>query len=338
MEYSLDNRICTLKVVACFMVILLHLSGVLYVTQNDNWWPGNVYDSLVRSAVPLFLMIGGATLLSKQESLKDFFSKRAVRIIPPMLLWSTFYLWWLNHNGIATGNWVLAILKGPTMYHLWYFYALVGIYLFVPVLRKFYNNSSRSEHLYFIGIWFVVASVIPTVNNLFFNIHCEGYIGFETFSSTYHLAYFGGYIGYLVLGAYIADGKSNSRLGIFIFLLASVITAAGSYILSMRFAKPCEFFFVYLSPLVVAAGYGLFVAFMGMNRKEPSKVLSVLADCTLGIYGLHVFVIELFRMQGISVGIGNPWVTTPLIAIGVFVVCFIVIFVLRFVKPFRYVF
>ncbi|MBV5329610.1 MAG: acyltransferase family protein [Chlorobium sp.] len=259
-------------------------------------------------------------------------------LFPPLLLWSIFYLLWLYHNGIPTGNWVLAILKGPTMYHRWYFHALVGIYLFVPILRKFYINSTRSEHLWFIGIWFVVASIIPTFNNLFFNLHCEGYIGYETFSSTYHLSYFGGYIGYLVLGAYIADGISNTRLGIFIFLLASAITVAGSYLLSMSFGKPCEFFFVYLSPFVIAAGYGLFVAFMGLNRKAPSKMLLVLSDCTLGIYGLHVFAIEMFRMQGVSVGLGNPWVTTPLVAIGVFVVSFIVIFMLRLVKPLRYVF
>ncbi|WP_428825251.1 acyltransferase [Azonexus sp. IMCC34842] len=334
----MDNRICALRVLACFMVILLHLSAVIYGTVNERWWSGNFYDSLSRSSVPLFLMIAGATLLPKKENIKVFFGKRLVRIIPPLVLWSMLYLFWLDYNGVATGNWVAAMLKGPTMYHLWYFYALVGIYLFVPVIRKFYNNSSRSEHVWFIGVWFVVASVIPTLNNLIFNLHCEGYIGFDTFSSTYHLSYFSGYLGYLVLGAYIADGKYNSIFGTVVFLLASAITAAGSYILSAHFSQPCEFFFVYLSPFVVAAGYGLFIAFMGMDRKAPSKVLSVLADCTLGIYGLHVLVIELFRMQGISVGIGNPWVTIPLVTVGVFVTCFCVIFVLRLVKPFRYVF
>jgi len=80
---KLDNRICMLMVLACFMVILLHVSGVLYGTLDDKWWSGNVYDSITRSSVPLFLMIAGAILLPKQENLWDFFSKRLGRIIPP---------------------------------------------------------------------------------------------------------------------------------------------------------------------------------------------------------------------------------------------------------------
>ncbi|MGH8822038.1 MAG: acyltransferase family protein, partial [Rhodoferax sp.] len=80
---------------------------------NDKWWAGNVYDSLTRSSVPLFFMVSGATLLPKQEPIRAFFAKRFIRIVPPLLFWSIFYLWWLSYNGVATGNWAVAILLNP---------------------------------------------------------------------------------------------------------------------------------------------------------------------------------------------------------------------------------
>lgn len=187
----MDRRLSLLRVIACFMVIQLHVSAELFDVWDQKWWAGNVYDSLVRSSVPLFFMISGATLLPKQESIRVFFSKRFIRVIPPLLFWSIFYLWWLSYNGVKTGNWALAILSGPTMFHLWYFYALIGLYAFVPVLRKFYQHSTRQERAWFIGTWLTVTSLIPTAQNLAFNLHCAGYISFDRLPTTYQLSYFG---------------------------------------------------------------------------------------------------------------------------------------------------
>ncbi|NPC55770.1 acyltransferase [Caenimonas soli] len=332
----MDRRLSLLRVLACFMVVMLHVSGQVFGTWDGRWWAGNVYDSLVRSCVPLFFMIAGASLLRVDEPLRVFFGKRFLRIVPPLLLWSVFYLWWLHRNGVATGNWALAILKGPTMFHLWYFYALVGLYALVPVLRKFHQHSTRREQGWFIAVWLVVASLIPTAQNLLFNLHCEGYIAFDRLPVTYHLSYFGGYVGYLMLGAYIAEGKAGRTTGFAIFLAASVATMAGNYLLSRHFGKSCDFFLVYLSPFVVAAAYGLFSAVMAMRPGAPSKLLSTLADCSLGIYGLHVFVIDpLFQRKGWTAAAGNPWLVTPAVAAGVFVVSFAIIFAVRLIKPAR---
>lgn len=318
------------------MVILLHVAGAVYVKLGPQWWAGNVYDSLVRSSVPIFFMLAGMTLLRRDEPLGTFFGKRAWRILPPLLFWSLFYLWWLWYNGIGPANWVLAMLTGPTMYHLWYFYAIIGIYLAVPVLRKFYTNASRREHQWFLLVWLAVASLIPTAQAVLFNPHCEGYIRFDRLNDIYHLAYFGGYFGFLVLGAYIADGQPSRRLGWSVFLGASVATMLGNHWMAQAFGTACEFLFVYLSPFVIAAAWGLFSAVMAGPKGEAPRWLATLSDCTLGIYGLHVFVIDpVFLRRGWSATTGNPWVSTILVAAGVFVTCFVVVFLLRLVKPLR---
>ncbi|HWW08548.1 acyltransferase [Collimonas sp.] len=333
----MDRRISLLRVVACFMVILLHVSAENFHTFGNKWWAANFFDSLARACVPIFFMISGATLLSKSESLGDFFRKRFVKTLPPLIFWSVFYLWWLEHNGVQTGNWIVAILSGPTMFHLWYFYAIIGLYAITPILRKFYQNSTRAEQASFIGLWLLVASVYPLGQSLYQNMQCVD-MWLSTLPQTYHLFYLSGYAGYLLLGAFIVEGRSSVKVGLALFSAGTAGTIAGTYFLSTHLGAPCEYLYTYLSPFVVLAACGLFMAIMALPNAVPSKPLAALADCSLGIYCVHVIVIDpIFKSHGISATVGNPWITSMTTTVGVFLVSFVVIFIARKIKPFRYV-
>ena len=333
----MDKRIAQLRVLACFMVVLLHVSSTPFLSWDHNWWAGNFYDSLMRPCVPLFLMISGATLLGRDEPLSVFFRKRFVRIIPPLLFWSLFYLAWSSYKGGQTGNWVLAILSGPVKFHLWFFYELIGLYLVMPVLRKFFNGSSRKEQLWFICLWFMIASILPTLRNLL-QLHYSWTDLFDQFLGNFNLAFFDGLLGYLVLGAYAAKSKTSATAGWALFIVASLCTMFGTWLVCSWLGKPSELLFSYLSPFVIAAAYGLFIVFMDMKKGAPSKLVTTIGDCTLGIYGLHIFIIDpLFNQNGFSVTIGNPWLMVPLVSLCVFLVSFSIIYLLRLVRPLRYV-
>lgn len=335
----MDRRISAVRVLACYMVVLLHVSGEHFVRPGPGWWAGNVLDSLTRCCVPLFFMVAGATMLGRDEPLGSFFRKRVLRILPPLLLWSVFYLWWLWYNDGGPANWALAIIQGPTMFHLWYFYALVGIYAALPIVRKFYIHSSRRDRVLFVAAWFLVASLVPTAQNLLFNRHCDGYIGFARLNDIYHLTWFGGYMGYLVLGAVAADRPAPARAGWAAFLGGSLATMAGNWWLARQFGASCEFFLVYLSPFVVAAAWGLFTVVMSVGEGTPPRWLTVLSDCTLGIYGLHVIVIgPVLQRLGWDILGGNPWINPVAYATAAFALCFVVIYIFRLVPPLRRVF
>lgn len=336
----MDRRVSLLRIVACFMVILLHVSAENFHAFGEKWWAANFYDSLTRACVPIFFMISGANLLSKDEALGTFFRKRFLKIIPPLIFWSCFFLWWLAYNGVTIGNWdawVVKIMSGQTMFHLWYLYALVGLYAVVPVLRKFYQHSSRKEHLAFILLWFAVASIYPTIMALMNDTQC-GSLQLGLLATQYHLTYFGGYIGYLLLGAYIADSRGSLMAGLTIFASCSAATMAVTYFWSQHLGGPCEFFYIYLSPLVVGAAYGLYTAFMGMKPGVPSRWVMAISDCTLGIYCIHIFMIDpIFKARAISATLGNPWVTSLTTSICVFAGSFVLIYILRLIKPLRYI-
>ena len=141
-----------------------------------------------------------------------------------------------------------------------------------------------------------------------------------------------------MLGAFLADKPLGRRTGFWLFGVGSVGPMVASTWLSRRYGAACELFFVYLSPLVILAACGLFSAVMSTDKGEPSPWLARISDCTLGIYGLHVFVIDpIFMRRGLIATAGNTWISPLLVAAGVFAICLAVVFAVRLVKPFRWV-
>ena len=89
----------TLRALATLGVIIIHISSPLVnMTYGKNmpyWWIGNVVDSAVRFAVPLFLMLSGATMLGKEYKLSDFYKKRFMRVFIPFVFWLLVCVWFL---------------------------------------------------------------------------------------------------------------------------------------------------------------------------------------------------------------------------------------------------
>ncbi|MFZ4557738.1 MAG: acyltransferase family protein, partial [Pseudanabaena sp.] len=60
------------RIFAVIAVIVLHVSAIVVVGIKDfndpQWWFGNIYDSMVRWCVPVFVMISGALLLSETKN------------------------------------------------------------------------------------------------------------------------------------------------------------------------------------------------------------------------------------------------------------------------------
>jgi surface polysaccharide O-acyltransferase-like enzyme len=333
----MDRRISILRTLACMMVVVLHIATNLLGTYDQNWMAGNVYDSFTRACVPIFIMISGATLLSRHEPLSVYFRKRALRIIPPLLFWSVFYLAWRTFSGEHIDNWMLAIFKGPTMYHLWYFYALIGMYLFIPVLRIFFRGSSKNEQIWFIWIWLAVCSLIPSAQILLDYRYNIGHFLEEIDPvRIFDLNYYSGLAGYLVLGAFAASSKSSTKTGLFIFLAGTATTIA-LRVGCAYYGKSSDFFGDNYSPSLIAAGYGLFIAIMSMKPGPSPKLLITLGECSLGIYGLHVFIIQFVMKQGITLNMINPWIMIPLLSSTVFFITFGIVYLLRLVKPLAHV-
>ena len=126
-----------LRAVACLMVVGIHVCGAGWYTlpaSGLDWNIANAVDSALRGAVPLFFMLSGAFLLSKDETPKTLL-RRVLRL---GLLWLVFALFYaLVEDGLWLWRMPLYWLSEATddHYHLWFLRSLLCVYLVSPALR-----------------------------------------------------------------------------------------------------------------------------------------------------------------------------------------------------------
>ena len=139
-----------LRLFAMLGVILMHdASDLLRSELTPGWFGADLLTSLAFTAVPLFFMMSGALLLSRDETtdLDRLWKKRLPKLLVPLLFWSVISVLWLWHTGAKTleeiPDAIASALKDPVSVHLWYLYTLAGFYLLSPLLRRMVQALDR---------------------------------------------------------------------------------------------------------------------------------------------------------------------------------------------------
>jgi len=293
------------------MVILLHVSAEYVIkgqdtlTYDSSFWIGNVLDSFSRASVPLFVLISGMFLLGRTESFRDFYRKRASRILRPLVFWSVIY----SAYRLA-GTYFIKGITGITLaktavtelpfYHLWYLFMLVGLYLISPLLNIVIAKCTTKE------LWKVAIALLGLgmLNN--------GY-GILTGGRPIFLLWFIDFIGYFLLGYLIMHSKKTypAALLLLTFIASGVLISALSFYTAKHFDH--LYFYSYLSPLVVIGALSFFKFFLQLNLKE--NVLSQIAYLSLGIYLIHAGLLN-FLVIGLKYSkltfLDNPLIGIPI--------------------------
>ena len=146
----------SLRVIATIGVIMIHeatpVVKMSYGGNMGNWWTGNIFDSAVRFAVPLFLMLSGATMLGREYDLKTFYKKRFVRVLLPFLFWMLVY-WvyrWMvlpashqPHTSSSVLLWAVKLLGSEGISkHFWYVYMRCRMGRFCSALMPVTKNAA----------------------------------------------------------------------------------------------------------------------------------------------------------------------------------------------------
>ena len=280
-----------LRVIATISMVLLHVTSPILLRYGEismiTWHLGNLIDSSVRFCVPVFVMLSGALLLQKEYSLKDFFQKRFMRVLVPFAFYSVVYI---LHDLDARNLWAREDLfayiwskvsKGAA-YHLWYIYMIIGLYLFIPVIGRWVRASSEKDIMYFLIIWLVTIDIShPLILKLVPNIN---------------LSYFSGFLGYLVLGYYLALKKNSGgwkrSLSIYLLLAGVFVTILSTFLHSADKGAYVGIYYGYLTPNVLLTSVGLFMLVNNFrfSGRVPEKIRSFLCRYSYGIYLVHVLV------------------------------------------------
>ena len=321
-----------IRTVAIVLVLLLHASiegnpavDIMSPQGVQLWWASDVYNSLARTCVPLFIMLTGALLLQPSkadEPIKVFFKKRWKRIGIPIVFWAVAYFAWrffVNGEALNLTSIVQSVLAGP-YYHFWYLYVLIGIYLFTPVIRVIVAHADPRIIKYFLLVWFVGTGIIPLLT--LYTI-----ISPQTTWFNQNVFVITGLVGYFVLGAYVTKLKLRSSILLLVFALSSVWTIVGTYFLVGTMGERYSQFFLDASSFnVILASAALFLLLAAVpsqnveNRFPRAKnVLKLISNNTLPIYLFHVMVLETLQKGylgfKLSVMTMNPIVEIPLITV-----------------------
>ena len=122
-----------LRIIATFAVIVLHVSASKWSdtpVKDFNWQIYNLYDSLVRWAVPIFVMLSGMFFLNPEKfiSTSNIIKKYIFRILLAIIVWGLFYQAYeiigkfiFKNESITFKRIIVAFAKiplGPPWYHL----------------------------------------------------------------------------------------------------------------------------------------------------------------------------------------------------------------------------
>ena len=149
-----------MRVLGVLAVIVVHTCDMVMFTKPVGtavWWAANLIDATGRWAVPVFIMLSGALLLSpsRQESAGDFYRRRLARLGIAVAFWSAFFmLFAVYYTGWSHGGWAplprpndwkssiwQQLLAGAPYVHLHFVFRLGGLYLITPMLRVFVRNA-----------------------------------------------------------------------------------------------------------------------------------------------------------------------------------------------------
>lgn len=297
-----------LRATATIGVILLHVSGPLTykfeIVPTTWWWTGNIINSLVRSSVPIFLMISGTLLLPKNDTLNTFLKKRFVRVLIPFAFWALVHIVMnlalkikegeVKNINDALDN-IAVKVCGGIAFHYWYIYMIIGIYLFLPILGKWVRNSGEKEIRYFLILWVIVILLSQTI-----------VAKFQYFTQITY--YFNGSLGFVVLGYYLNQyllfrNEKRTTLILLLLLITSLtFTAVGTFLLSNVSNKPVQALYAYFTPNVLIATICIFLLFR-LNRGGIgflNRIFHIVSNYSYGIYLSHVLVLTLLSFLKID--------------------------------------
>ena len=327
-----------IRVVSIFLVVTLHVAAGLMNKWGripfPEWMTGNVYDSLSRISVPLLFMVSGSLLLAKQEPMKQFFIKRASKLLVPFLVWSLVYLVWycrVDAQGTCSRSVVLRLLLlDGTYYHLWFLYTLIGLYLGVPLFRVITASGGRSMLWYFAALWLFFQ---PVLGALQYFGHIQ--VGISLPMAT-------GYIGFFVLGYLLSETPLTSRRVPLLFigwLAGAVVTIAGTYVLSQRQQQFSGLFYDNLSLNVILMSVCAFLLLRWLAAQGPfqhprvMRLVARAAEASFGIDLIHALVlaiiVERIPFVQINVQMGNPAWSIPLVSVATFALSFLAVCILQ---------
>ncbi len=315
-----------LRIFAIFSMMLLHVAASNWSAADvstSDWQAFNIYDSFARFCVPVFIMISGSLFLdnSREFSMKKLAKKNILRLVSAYFFWSLLYsiVTGIINKNVTFSSRITDFLCGR--YHLWFVFAIIGLYLITPLLRKITADEKMTE--YFLTLWFVFCCVFGLLKR----ITPIAKIASEI-SADFQMNFVLGYSGYFVLGYVLFKKDFSLKARKIIYALGAAGFAATAIITSVwsvAVNAPIKSLYNNFMPNVCLQSVAVFVFFKYEVSKikwseKQLKVISKISALSFGMYLFHDFVNILFKQIGFTTLTYNAFLSVPCNTLIVFAI------------------
>jgi len=329
-----------IRVLAIFGAVSIHIVQPFYgrwdFIGGKIWWITDIWNAFSRTSIPLFIILSGFLILSKEDTISKTWQRIKYRLLIPLIFWSaTYHIW--SHFYLGEAFYPLDIILSPFhggLYHYYFLGILIGLYSLNPILRFFLNNAPKQLLKYFLILSLSSCSLL--------NIYL--YLINSSFQVNIFIHWFV-YLGYFFTGGLIAKFKplfkQNSLLLLFVIYWIFTAFAGWINLNLIQYNTPifypkgalAHFFDYYISPNVMISSFSVFLLLI--NKKFPlleanaflSKSIKIISQNAFGIYLLHPFFIDFIHNQFL-VRVTNLSLHLLLKTILVFSFSFIVSFII----------
>lgn len=203
-----------IKALSIFLVIYVHYP---WISQSRG---SNLTMLMTIIAVPLFFMVNGALLISKEFNIKKHINK-LTKLIFATIAWKILItiVWSLigqvNIQDYTITEILLSLFTNyrlgnvPTE-HLWFMYSLFKIYIIFPFIKIFLDNGDNKKYLKSILIFlFIFSFGIEFINtfikiiNTKFELTFLNNVNFEMFNNAYNPTTDTNLLFYFLFGYYL---------------------------------------------------------------------------------------------------------------------------------------
>ena len=331
-----------LRIISSFFVMLIHVSlsnwnNVQPITYEWNVF--NIYCSISRFSVPIFIMISGMFMLDEKKNItiKIVFKNYLFHIVITFVFWSIIYsLFWGLYkyisNGYILNNDILLNVTKQLIIgrgHMWFLWMLGILYVLTPLLKPICTEKKIT--FYYIKLWTIFGILLYSMQNSF---KIQIISIFTNLMNNYFVL---GYVGYYILGYYLNryPPLKNNRNIIYIFgAIGLFITIIGSKVISQSQGIAKTYFYDYLTPNVLATSLAIFVLFKNIESKvyfskAISKIITKLSRLSYGAYLVHLLVmLTLEKITSVNTLSFNAVFSVPLITTCVFIISYIIVFLI----------
>lgn len=327
-NHSLDY----LRAISCFLVIIIHIANVYcraYTKITEiNYVGAVIFNSIARISVPIFFMISGALLIKNNEFNMKKYLKRIWRLVLALIVWNLIYFIF-NHCYLGeSGSFLDAAIESffePAKRHLWFMYAIIGIYIALPFIQNMCKNLSKTEENLFIGLWMFFVGIVYIIN---LKLKTEVSYPIPIIQATY-------YLGYFIVGHFLSKRVNELNLkkwNKYLWLIPIVcfaIIILSTCNLSFKYDKYYKSMLGYRSIFYMLSSISIFLLFI-INKekfKENKLVLSI-SNLSFGIYLMHP-IFQNIITNHINIIEQSSYIFIPIYSLIIFILTYLSCFIIK---------